>query len=80
MKIQDLVPGWTGDTLNATVGSERVESNDLQEDASAGATSSGSVSSVSMPLASVIRRPNLFGYVPEHGFRVKKQRKKNSRS
>ena len=49
----------------------------IKENASAGATSSGSIASVAYPTgSSVIHRPNLFGYVPVTSKKQPKLRKK----
>ena len=49
---------------------------ELLETASSGSTSSGSVASLPMHQGAVIRRPNLFGYVPVTRKRTHKTTKK----
>lgn len=51
----------------------------ISETTSSGATSAGSVASVSTPIGGVIKRmpttPNLFGYIPAAKKKTKKKRK-----
>jgi hypothetical protein len=52
-------------------------SADLKETATGGATSSGSVASVANPFGIVMRRPSLFGYVPDQPSKHKKKSKRS---
>lgn len=60
----------------ALAGGFKNGSNIVREDATCGATSSGSVASVANPVGTVLRRPSLFGYVPETPENLPKKRKK----
>jgi hypothetical protein len=52
-----LTQSASADNLNAS-------GKPMQENASSGGTSSGSIASVANPLGEVMKRPSLFGYVP----------------
>jgi hypothetical protein len=49
--------------------------NIVKEDATCGATSSGSIASVTNPIGTILRRPSLFGYVPENPSKKRKKSK-----
>ena len=53
-----------------------IPDNWIMEDASAGGMSAGAVASLPMALGAVVRRPNLFGYVPEPKRRKKSRQHK----
>jgi hypothetical protein len=52
---------------------------DILENASSGATGSGSIASIANPVGGIIKRipttPNLFGYIPTQEPKPKKKRK-----